>query len=38
VGRKRKMIAKEYLGSKSKPASEGGELAETSKPRAKKKS
>jgi hypothetical protein len=38
VGRKRKMIAKEYLGSKSKPASEDGELAETSKPRSKKKS
>jgi hypothetical protein len=39
VGRKRKMITKEYLGSKSKPASEVDDLDKApSKPRTKKKS
>lgn len=39
VGRKRKMITKEYLGPKGKPASEDDELAAaSSKTRAKKKS
>lgn len=37
VGRKRKIIVKEYLGSKSKPASEDDELDEKPKSRAKKK-
>jgi hypothetical protein len=38
VGRKRKMITKEYLGPKSKPASEEDEFATAPKSRAKKKS